>query len=631
MDGVWEGSPWLPTIQLAHVADRVLHSSTYVLATLALVSSYYVFLGSWPDLLLIACFYGLKHRALVTALTFQLWNILCTTVLPSAVAIGAASVLLSALNQKGLKWTGLGRPYLIPCKTTHTRLFPQKHTFIYSYLVVGIPVGISGNSNGMLSASNERLQGFRGFLSNILCGTWYKVNAFDYLQRGFSEAGLRGKLDTYLQSQGEDPKDYPHAYLVTAARFLGYHFNPVSFWYLYNSERILSAIVLEVNNTFDERRPYLVLRDLSTEAKRLSSMTPGVTAGPRVRASWAKDFHVSPFNSRKGTYSLLANDPLDPDTGDFRGLDATINLNSSKGHAKLVARLFSEGEAIDPEFMSVTEKIQFLLRWFWVGFATFPRIVKQAAALFFKRKLHVWYRPEPLKESLGRHATATERALETAFRNYLRFLVGQCRKPISVSYSSSGITDAVGEELAAPSCTDNNENAPQTLQLKVLTPVFYTRFVQYAHDFEAIFTEMTDSGTIWTDQPHLLPEIFLKKASPPLHAATATDYVYFKGIQTLRRRPDPIPRVSTSADPPATARAVVEDIRDFRISSMDAYIVEHADQKVKASYRSNLLRLMVADNYFLGSLDLLDIALFVFRGGLAWFLTTQLSPAIDTY
>ncbi|KAG5978310.1 hypothetical protein E4U55_006250 [Claviceps digitariae] len=630
MDGVFQGSSWLPIIHSIDSADRALHTSPSLVATLAIVAVYYFFMGSWPDLLMNACVYGLKRRPLVAAFTRRLCNQLYATVLPSAVAIGVAFLILYSLNRKAAKWTGFGRPYLLPCKTTHTRLFPQKHSFSYSYVVVGIPVGVSGNFNGMISVSNERRQGFKYFLSKMLCGAWYDVHASDYLQRGFSKTGLRGKLDTYLRSQAIDPDDYPHAYLVTAARFLGYHFNPLSLWYLYSPDRILSAIVLEVNNTFDERRPYLVLRDFSTDAERLLDSTPGAVPAPRIKGRWAKDFHVSPFNSRKGTYSLLASDPLHPGMGEFRGLDVTINLSSSKGHAKIIARLFSDGKAIDPECMSATDKIRFLSRWFWVGFATFPRIVKEAAMLFFKRKLHVWYRPEPLKESLGRHATATERVLETAFRSYLRFLVVQCRKPLVVRYMSSGITGSVDEVLASPSCTDNNK-ACQTLQLKVLTPRFYTRFVHYAHDFEAIFTELTDSGTIWTDQPHLLPDLCLKKASPPLHAASAVDYVYFKGIQHLRRRPSPIPRVSTSADPPATARTVVEDIRDFRISSMDAYILQHADSKLRILYRSTVLRLLAADNYFLGSLDLLSIALFVFRSGLAWLSVTMVCHAIDTW
>lgn len=406
---------------------------------------------------------------------------------------------------------------------------------------------------------------------------------------------------------------------------MGYHFNPVSFWYLYSADKILSAIVLEVNNTFDEKRPYLVLRDFSSDAKHVTGPQSESPAPCRVKGSWSKDFHVSPFNSRKGAYSLLASDPLGPGMEGFRGIDVTINLSSSKGHPKLVARLFSQGEAIDPASMSLVTKAKFLSRWFWIGFATFPRIVKEAAALFFKRKLHVWYRPEPLKDSLGRHATRTERELELAFRNYLGFLVRQCRKPMSIRYVSSGILTNPEKTFTSASWHETSEGRV-TMELKVLTPIFYSRFVHYAHDLEAIFTEFTDSATIWVSEPNLLPDLFLKKGSPPLQSARMMDFLFFKSIQNLRRRPGNIPRVSTSADPPKDVPTTV-DIRDFRISSMDAYILEHAVQELKATYRSTLLRMFVADRYTLGQVAFLDLGVFVLRLGIAWVFVVALKLA----
>ncbi|RYZ78991.1 MAG: DUF1365 family protein, partial [Proteobacteria bacterium] len=35
-------------------------------------------------------------------------------------------------------------------------------------------------------------------------------------------------------------------------------FNPVSFWYIYDGDAQLKYMILEVNNTFDERRLYLL-------------------------------------------------------------------------------------------------------------------------------------------------------------------------------------------------------------------------------------------------------------------------------------------------------------------------------------------------------------------------------------
>jgi DUF1365 family protein len=198
-----------------------------------------------------------------------------------------------------------------------------------------------------------------------------------------------------------DESQWDHAYLVTAPRFLGYSFNPVSFWYIYNCDDRLSMMILEVNNTFDERRLYLLKDNVSSS--ELDAPTP------RFKHSWPKDFHVSPFNSRKGHYALTSLNPYRNGAFQAPGIDSTIVLNSSKDNVKLVARLFSEEFPIDPLQVSFLNKTLLLLQWCWMGLFTFPRIIKEAFLLFFRRKLHVWLRPEVMPTSIGRHDTWVER------------------------------------------------------------------------------------------------------------------------------------------------------------------------------------------------------------------------------
>ncbi|KAJ4422481.1 hypothetical protein N0V82_002815 [Gnomoniopsis sp. IMI 355080] len=516
-------------------------------------------------------------------------------------------------------WTGPGKVLLFPGLTTHTRLFPKKHSFDYSYLVVGIPVGWEGISGGMVSSSSKEQP-----WSSLSRRGWYHIDPEDYLDRGNRQMGLRGKLDAYLRSQGVDPSEYPHAYLVTAARFLGYHFNPASFWYLYADDMSLRGMIIEVNNTFDERRMYLLRPQKTAEAEIEGAEHRPVKNGPSsldppvFKQQWPKDFHVSPFNSRKGAYSLLAYDPLRALAEGRSPIDSTITLKSSKGHGKIVARLVSKGHAIDPSRMSFRQKAVFLSSWWWVGFITFPRIVREAARLWFQRKLHVWYRPEPLKESMGRNADSAERRLEVAFRSYLRSLVKQCHAAVAVKYIPSGIA-SVGEELMlSPSAKSKSE--VEDLEFKVLTPVFYTRFVSYAHDLEALFSELRESCTIWVSRPELLPKLLFKGPAPALEARSPLDYLYFEAIRYLRRRPERIVRPLTSSqtyvESPATTYAV--DIRDFRISSMDAFIQKQEDAKLRNMYRSLVIKLFVADRLGFGSLLFVDTALIMFETWLAW-------------
>ncbi|KAJ6443275.1 hypothetical protein O9K51_04454 [Purpureocillium lavendulum] len=623
MDEISDGSPWMPVLLAIDYTDRFFHSDIVTASLLfVIIPSYFYLLGSRLDLLLTGIVLAFTNgEAIVSwirdSTTLHTLALYSAFILVSWTAFRLAHSSFSVKNTTS--WSGPGRPYLIPSRTSHTRMFPKKHSFAYSYLITGVPVGYKGDANEVISVDAGE--------QSSLTRAWYHVDAADYLERGRGDLGLRGKLDNYLKSQGADPADFPHAYLLTAARFLGYHFNPVSFWYLYSADKVLSAVVLEVNNTFGERRPYLLLRDFAEETKHLAGRN-AVSPATRVKGSLAKDFHVSPFNSRKGSYSVLASDPLGPDMEGFRGIDITINLSSSKGHPKLVARLFSEGDAVDPATLGVLDKAKFLLSWFWVGFVTFPRIVKEAAVLFFKHKLHVWYRPEPLKESLGRHADRLERDMEMLFRRYLQFCVQQSPNAVSVTYIPSGVTD-IDKEVYVSAAAEKGPGEAEQIEMRVLTPIFYTRFVRYAHDFEAIFSELTENGTIWVDKPHVLPDIFLKKGASPLHASGLVDFATFKLIQRLRRRPDRIPFASTSVDPPVSSSSRVIDIRDFRISPMDAYILAHDDDAVKRTYQSAVLRVLMADHLFLGSTELLGAVLLGLRLAICYLSATSLDRVLS--
>jgi hypothetical protein len=104
------------------------------------------------------------------------------------------------------RWRGPGRVLLFPGSTSHSRTFPQKHSFSYSYLTVGSPVGFEGNVGGLVSVGVQDKPGKPGLLSWLLHAlpvpkAWFTVDAGDYLQRGKSELGLRGKLDEYLQTK----------------------------------------------------------------------------------------------------------------------------------------------------------------------------------------------------------------------------------------------------------------------------------------------------------------------------------------------------------------------------------------------------------------------------------------------
>ena len=89
------------------------------------------------------------------------------------------------------------RPLVFPCRTTHTRFFPKKHSFSYSYLFVGIPVGWRGSVGSFFSADIKSLS----LKDPRQSHGWLSVESTDYLNRGDDGDGLQGKLDAYLLSQ----------------------------------------------------------------------------------------------------------------------------------------------------------------------------------------------------------------------------------------------------------------------------------------------------------------------------------------------------------------------------------------------------------------------------------------------
>lgn len=419
---------------------------------------------------------------------------------------------------------------------------------------------------------------------------------------------------------------------------MGYNFNPVSFWYLYSEAKELSAMILEVNNTFGERRMYFLAAGDKRDEDQSSKFT----------RAWPKDFHVSPFNSRKGSYSLSAHDVLSKGEGAQMGiLDGTITLKSSKEHPKIVARLFGEGKPADPAILSSFEKAGFILRWWWVGFVTFPRIVKEAAKLFFQRNLHVWFRPEPVESTLSRAADSSETQLEPIFRSYLRHLVSKSAADLTVTYTPAG---GIGEReimksLAARETPEHAASEPNTgrsavdsakksdnVDFHVLTPAFYTRFVHYAHDFEAVFAELRENQTIHVSRPELLPAIFVSKSpAAPLTVENARDGLCFRAIKALRRLPERIERPLTSSAKPSprnnAATHTVSDVRGFRLSAMDGYVLTHADEATRCRYEECVLRTFLAERLSLGSTGLLRVQEMTLRALMAWVIARGLGMA----
>jgi DUF1365 family protein len=153
---------------------------------------------------------------------------------------------------------------------THTRHAPVPHRFGYRHVLLGIDL-----------SELERLFE-RRWLWSVERANVFSFRRRDYLgpvELPLDEA-VRRRVE---QRSGRRPLG--RILLVTQPRFLGYVFNPVSFYFLYDEsgERVESVVAEITNTPWNERHAYVLPAAASA------------ADGERLRFRFAKDFHVSPF------------------------------------------------------------------------------------------------------------------------------------------------------------------------------------------------------------------------------------------------------------------------------------------------------------------------------------------------
>ena len=371
-------------------------------------------------------------------------------------------------------------------------------------------------------------------------------------------------------------------------------------------------MVLEVNNTFDERRIYFLKDTDSDSIDRKESREQS----PRKFANtWTKDFHVSPFNSRKGSYSLLALDPFSSHLNGKGPVDNTITLSSSKGHPKLVARVFSTSKSLDPNIFTKWDILKFFAAWWWVGFVTFPRIVREAGKLSFRRKLHVWYRPEVLKESIGRIHTPEERAIEPMFRNFLKSQAENSVAPLPVKYVPAMPTDNV-EEIFTPAILQSGRTSPQEILLfKPTTPLFYAKFACSTNESEFIASEVEEPDikkhTFYSSHPNLLAAVFVRSQRAEATGLSLIDRPPWTIISILRM---PRPQLNNDAS------------HHSKLSALDRYAIScrASDPVTVDAYRRATLKLLISEHIAFGLVPAVDGVIAAARIWLCWLCAQSL-------
>jgi len=124
---------------------------------------------------------------------------------------------------------------------------------------------------------------------------WFiSLNKFNFLSIFFRQHGYRKKQNSLKQFTTDLANkyqiDFHQVNLITIPSFLGYSFNPISFYLYLDQNNQLVSILYEVKNTFGDQVHYLSLKDFNQK-------------------QFKKNMYVSPFIEMDCTYKITVKIP----------------------------------------------------------------------------------------------------------------------------------------------------------------------------------------------------------------------------------------------------------------------------------------------------------------------------------
>ena len=249
----------------------------------------------------------------------------------------------------------------------HRRTLPVSHAFTYPLFMVLLDIDRVAD---LMEASP---------FTSYNCWNWASFHESDHL--GESTHPLRERLGLDAARQGLALPEGP-IFLLTHLRYLGYCFNPVSFFYCYDGAGALRLVLAEVNNTFGGSHRYWLEPQESPSASG-ADLSEAWISGSRVfRATSTKAFYVSPFMPADMRYDFAFTEPgerlvahmtLEGEcTGQAaHAFDATLSLGFRPWQSQEIARALIRHPAMT---MKVTAGIHWQALCLWLkGLPIVPR------------------------------------------------------------------------------------------------------------------------------------------------------------------------------------------------------------------------------------------------------------------
>jgi DUF1365 family protein len=206
-------------------------------------------------------------------------------------------------------------------KLRHRRFAPRVHEFSYPVYMAFLDI--------------DRLPELMKVSRFSSYNRWNWTNYDERDHFGDAKKSLRERLAEDAECQGVRLSG-GKIFMLTHLRYLGYVFNPVSFFYCYNQAEQLEMMLSEVNNTFGETHNYWL---------------NGGNERPNAAAKHYqtnKQMHVSPFQGMQLTYDWIFTEPGEQLVAHMNTLaegkpnfDATLQLQRRPWEAKELVKVLT--------------------------------------------------------------------------------------------------------------------------------------------------------------------------------------------------------------------------------------------------------------------------------------------------
>ena len=211
----------------------------------------------------------------------------------------------------------------------HRRFTPVAHAFTYPLFMALLDI--------------DRLPELMRVSRVTSYNRWNWASFHDRDHLGDPACALRDRLAVDATRHGIDLPD-GRIFLLTHLRYLGYAFNPVSFFYCFDAAGRLGAVLAEVTNTVGGSHNYWLRPDAASSA---------------FRASATKSLYVSPFMPADLEYTFALTPParslvahIETSQAGAVGFDATLSLERRPWNAVEIRRALVRYPAMTAQVMA---------------------------------------------------------------------------------------------------------------------------------------------------------------------------------------------------------------------------------------------------------------------------------------